>query len=732
MLTVLVIAHIGLTVSMTNAAKPAQSESLQIATPADFHPGQTGLRRAGHMGKAGSSLAAAFSELQTHDKRRKKTREKTEFKPSNRFLQFYAGRVLVDARAADDADALLEELKQLGLENGKRYGDVISGSLPLAAIEETVALGNLRSISATPRPINHAGAITSQGDIALRTSVARSVFSVDGSGVTVGVVSDSYDTLGGAAADIVSGDLPAGGVTVLNGESSYCGTLIFCVDEGRAILQIIHDIAPGATLLFHTGLDGKANYANAITALATAGADIIVDDLLFLNEPMFQDGVVAQAVDTVVANGVAYFSAAGNQGRQSYEAAFVDSGEIFCIEFFLPLGDCHPIFERVGRMHDFDPGPGQDLYQSVTIPVNAVLTVAMQWDAPFGGAGPDNDHDIVLLDETGGTYYAISANDNIVTAEGWEVLQFDNSEFLGQGTAFSIIITYDDVDSVGPPANLVKIVFFGNGISVNEFSTDSATSFGHANAAGAEAVGAAFFLDTPEFGISPPSLESYSSAGGTPILFDTSGTPLAMPDVRLKPEITAVDGVNTTFFFNDSHGSDGIDDFFGTSAAAPHAAGVAALMLEARPAATPEEIKTVLESTAIDMGVAGFDHDSGYGLIQADLALAALVLDTDADGVPDSVDNCINVPNGPLIPDSGGHGLPQWDTDGDGYGNLCDPDFNGNGIVDPVDFSLLKSRFGQPGFPDQDLNGDGIVDPSDFSRFKTMFGQPPGPSGVAP
>jgi hypothetical protein len=205
-----------------------------------------------------------------------------------------------------------------------------------------------------------------------------------------------------------------------------------------------------------------------------------------------------------------------------------------------------------------------------------------------------------------------------------------------------------------------------------------------------------------------------------------------MPDVRLKPEITAVDGVNTTFFFNDSHGSDGIDDFFGTSAAAPHAAGVAALMLEARPAATPEEIKTVLESTAIDMGVAGFDHDSGYGLIQADLALAALVLDTDADGVPDSVDNCINVPNGPLIPDSGGHGLPQWDTDGDGYGNLCDPDFNGNGIVDPVDFSLLKSRFGQPGFPDQDLNGDGIVDPSDFSRFKMMFGQPPGPSGVAP
>jgi hypothetical protein len=107
-------------------------------------------------------------------------------------------------------------------------------------------------------------------------------------------------------------------------------------------------------------------------------------------------------------------------------------------------------------------------------------------------------------------------------------------------------------------------------------------------------------------------------------------------------------------------------------------------------------------------------------------------LDRDNDGVDDDVDNCLEIPNGPLIPDAGGHGLPQWDTDSDGYGNICDPDFNQNGIVDPVDFSVLKSRFGQTGFPDQDLNGNGIVDPVDFSLLKTMFGQPPGPSGVTP
>ncbi|MGI9343928.1 MAG: PQQ-dependent sugar dehydrogenase [Gammaproteobacteria bacterium] len=100
-------------------------------------------------------------------------------------------------------------------------------------------------------------------------------------------------------------------------------------------------------------------------------------------------------------------------------------------------------------------------------------------------------------------------------------------------------------------------------------------------------------------------------------------------------------------------------------------------------------------------------------------------LDSDGDGVDDDFDNCKLVPNGPDALDAGGNS--QLDTDGDGIGNICDPDFNGNGIVDPADFSLLKSRFGQRGFPDQDLNGNGIVDPFDFSLLKAMFGQPPGP-----
>lgn len=105
-------------------------------------------------------------------------------------------------------------------------------------------------------------------------------------------------------------------------------------------------------------------------------------------------------------------------------------------------------------------------------------------------------------------------------------------------------------------------------------------------------------------------------------------------------------------------------------------------------------------------------------------------VDTDNDGVVDSLDNCILKPNGPLLPDAGG--FSQRDTDSDGYGNVCDPDFNQNLIVDPLDFSMLKSVLGSPAAPDQDLNGNGIVDPLDFSTLKSFLGQPPGPSGLAP
>lgn len=95
--------------------------------------------------------------------------------------------------------------------------------------------------------------------------------------------------------------------------------------------------------------------------------------------------------------------------------------------------------------------------------------------------------------------------------------------------------------------------------------------------------------------------------------------------------------------------------------------------------------------------------------------------DADADGVADSVDNCRFAAN-----------ASQLDTNGDGFGNRCDADFNDNGVVDSQDGALLKAAFGSTAFPERDLNGNGVVDSQDGALLKARFGQPPGPSALVP
>ncbi len=463
--------------------------------------------------------------------------------------------------------------------------------------------------------ITNVGSVTGQGDLAMRADEARNIFDVDGSGVTIGVLSDSFNTLGGANDDIASGDLPGVGnplgnttpVNVLE-ELSFAAS-----DEGRAMIQLIHDVAPGADFIFHTGVFlEQADFADAVTELAEAGADIIVDDILYLREPMFQDGVIAQAVDEVVADGVAYFAAAGSTGRGSYESAFNPSGQ----------------FEATsgGEFHDFQSGAVVDTFQSISVLEGQTIRISFQWDSPFfsvsGGSGSPNDLDIFLYDSTG-TNILASSTDSNVGGDPVEVFSFTNDGSFGTNQ-FNLAITKSD----GPNPELMKYVLFG-GVTIDEFDTNSSTVYGHANAAGAEAVGVALYEETPEFGVIPPNLQSFSSAGPTPILFETDGTRTF--ELRQKPEIIAPHGTNNTFFGNDTDG-DGLPNFFGTSAGAPHAAGVAALMLDAVPDATPAEIYQALESTALDMDDpftpgfdSGFDDGSGFGFIQADLAIAELL-----------------------------------------------------------------------------------------------------------
>jgi hypothetical protein len=565
----------------------------------------------GPMAKVGHDLAVLYDEYESYQAQG----GGAAFRASNPLVRVIAGRVVIDAVASGDVQALKADLEALGMQGAVALGRIVSGQLPISAIESMAALASLQFARPAYATTN-VGLVTSQGDQAMRSDVARVSFGVDGTGVTVGVLSDSFDCLGGAAADVANDDLSP--VTVIQELPNCTGA----TDEGRAMLQLVHDVAPGASLAFATAFNGQAGFASNILALAAA-AGVIVDDVLFLTEPMFQDGIIAQAVDTVNGMGVPYFSSAGNHDRRSYQTRF-RAGTSFA-EGAFPSALGAPRFFG-GTAHDFDTGPGEDVFQRITVPPGAVFTISFQWDSPFasvcpGCPGSPNDLDIYVFNDPPTTVLAGSASDNI-GRDAVEIFSIFNPPGSAVAT-FNIMITKFD----GPNPQLIKYVRFGGGnVTINEFNTRSSTLYGHANAAGAATVGAAFYGDTPEFGVSLPLLEPFSSAGFTPILFDTAGNRLASPQIRLKPEFVAPDGTNTTFFIPGVDVEpDGFPNFFGTSATAPHAAAVAALMLQAVPNTTPEAVYEILETTAIDMGPPGFDFDSGFGLIQAEEALATLV-----------------------------------------------------------------------------------------------------------
>ena len=558
----------------------------------------------GPLSNMGSNLAQVFVEYETY---LRNGGVPSSFEPTNFLLQVQDGQIVIDAVASDDPNTLFADLTALGLQQGAAFESVVSGLLPIEAINEVAVLNSLVFASPAYQPITKVGITDSQGDRAMNANFARTNFNVNGAGVTVGVISDSYNRLNGAANDVATNDLP--GVNNTNGFTVPINVLEDGLrndtDEGRAMLQLIHDVAPGANLAFHTGNFGAANFAQGIIDLADAGANVIVDDLIYHHEPFFQDGIIAQAVDRVFNRGVSYFSSAGNLRDNSYESAFRSSGQ-----------EIHGAIA-----HDFDPGAGVDTLQRITIPRDQnrdqKFAISLQWDSPFLSASPSSggatsDLNIYLLDNTGTRVLARSDNRNI-GRDAVEVLSFTNNTAQ---TDFNIAIT----NPRGVAPNRLKYIIFSDGATINEWATNSSTVVGHAAAIGAMAVGAAYYRTTP-------ALEGFSSVGPTTILFDRFGTRLATPEIRQKPEIVAPDGTNTTFFPigpNRDSDQDGFPNFFGTSAAAPHAAAVAALMLEAVPGTPPDILYRALRESALDMGIPGVDNMTGNGFIQADGAIQRL------------------------------------------------------------------------------------------------------------
>ena len=182
----------------------------------------------------------------------------------------------------------------------------------------------IRQVFEVSPPFPNTGFINSQGDFAQQSNFARLGWDLSGAGIKIGVISDSFDRRSGVISgnssavttDITQGDLPAQIIS----DPSYVVDYPYGLasDEGRAMLQIIHDVAPDAELYFHTGFVSEGNMAAGIAYLVDQGCDVIVDDLTWAKGPYYRDGVVAMAVEAATDEGVIYLTSAGNFGERAH------------------------------------------------------------------------------------------------------------------------------------------------------------------------------------------------------------------------------------------------------------------------------------------------------------------------------------------------------------------------------------------------------------------------------
>lgn len=602
---------------------------------------------------------------------------------------------------------------------------VIEAYVPAASLAAVASRQGVLAVVPSSPMRTDAGVARSQGLVQHR--INRLPAGIDGRGITIGVMSDSYDTNGespDATDDVGTGDLPGTGnpagreqpVVVL--QDSGGGT-----DEGRAMLQIVHDVAPRARLGFATADGGEVNFANNIRALAgfqdmpnanpDFAADIIVDDVIYPAEPFFQDGIVAQAVDEVAATGVSYFSSAGNRsGTESYDSQLrlVPGVPAVWRNTNLDFSGVDPAL-YAGGFHDFDPGAGRDIAQTVEFDEGSLIV--LQWNEPYdpvpptvidviaegtgsvpdggdtqftfagtagrlveifldgdaGGPGDPNpdltfalfdpdDNFVQFVDTTTnpeslvlelpatGTYTVLvdsflenQSGDFLYRVSEVEVTErvlsdfnllffLEDGSFIGAyseqnlftnrpleagnlpGATLQVVIARANTPAASPRVVAGRIRYVGfDGVRPQEyFNYLGPVTYGHNSARGAMSVAAYPFFR-------PFIPEYFTSPGPSTIYFDTDNARPTRPEVRLKPDFAAMDGANTTFFFEDAaEDEDDLPNFFGTSAAAPHAAAIGALVLQAAGGpgrVRPPRMRQILRESA-------FPHDldphysSGY------------------------------------------------------------------------------------------------------------------------
>jgi len=487
------------------------------------------------------------------------------------FLRFSKQRdVQVYVQLSDSELATIELLTVTGMriELLNRHLSRVQGWIDFERLEQLENIPAVVRISAPEYARPRAGSVMTQGDAIIKAGQLRGM-GIRGKGVRVGVISDGANNWRDARA---RGDLPASGISTYgscaprSANPAACASSRSC-NEGTAMAEIIHDIAPDATLAV-AAASTSLEFIQRVNDLTNRfKADIIVDDIGFFGEPYFEDGDVADAV-AAVASKLLFVSAAGNSADSHYE-----------LQYKPGAGDLHDFGRAAGQVADTDHG--------VIVPAKTGLVVIMQWNDPFTASS--NDYDLALWDNNGIVSSSQASQDGPGSSpiEGFCYYNSSNSDQ----------VRWLQVKKFSGQDKRLELFFLGRG--AHEYNHPNGSIFGHA---GLPSVLTAGTINAGDQGHN--TLAFYSSRGPARIDFPAYTN-------RKKPDVTGIDGVSVT-------GVGGFSStFYGTSAAAPHVAGVAALLMSVSSQAGGANVARAIKQGAYDLGASGFDSAYGYGRLDA-------------------------------------------------------------------------------------------------------------------
>jgi subtilisin family serine protease len=523
-------------------------------------------------------------------------------------------KVVIRTNTETASPELLAEIARLhGTDvDASRNFPTVTASVPVSAVETLAAWPEVKTVRRLQAPTRHAAWATEGRKAHAADPDSLRDFNVTGAGVVVCVLSDSLDNLGGAknqAYDL--GALGPAEVHVLKrpdrpgtqedgvGTESESG-------EGLAMLEIVHALAPDAELWFATGNGGAAHLADNILELRKAAhCDIMVDDLTYPTESPFQDDDISVAVDRVSREGVLYFSSARNSGNKKHGTSGTWEG------MFHDGGPADPKYGLAPgtRVHVFQDGKTVNTADTV---LGEGGRVDLFWSDPLGAA--TNGYDLFVIRASGHVTRASTSS-----ATGTQD-PYQSVDELDQGDSIMIVKEAGAAPRFLHLEAANTVLRFSTGGSVRGHSASGAENAFTVAARGV-ARPVTLFTGGPDAHVEP-----FSADGPRRVFFKPDGEPYTPGDfsekggmVRAKPDITAADGVTTTLPVDTP-----LNPFSGTSAAAPHAAGIAALMLSCKPERpTPAQVRAAFRRSAIAIEGDSGNVNAGYGIVMAQAALKA-------------------------------------------------------------------------------------------------------------